>query len=511
MRKSLSICVHTNTVIAVVLSLYVFVVPAMLVVRDLGDPGLRGEGIPRCAFRWHRGLSPKYERWARRRVASGTAAGLTTRNIAGTEWPLFGSVFYLWATEALQEAAQDNPALCRVPPSRYARGAIEAAAALVADPNHADWVKQYWGDDYLEKENLFYRMLLISALTSYQKLLGDAKYEELLRRQVESLAKELDESPHGLLDDYPGQCYPVDIVPAIAAIRRADGVLGTDHSDFVARAVRGFQGASLDRQTGLPAYVVDSRTGRAEDSARGVGLSFMLIWAAELWPQIADDWCGEYTRQFWQQGTWFAGFREFPRGIDLGWFNMTDVDAGPVIGGYGIAASAFGIGAARTMGRTDHAYKLAAQALVASWPLPDGTLLVPRVLSNVSDAPYLGEAASLFALTRRAIMPVRDDFEGGLPAIVYLGIAFLLGIGLYEIVAALRRLKRWRRHDPRWYVPASQVQMIVWAILLAGVVVTGLAFSVLVALVFLLAALILPWRRKRSVESQISDRPALAG
>jgi len=29
---------------------------------------------------------------------------------------------------------------------------------------------------------------------------------------------------------------------------------------------------------------------------------------------------------------------------------MNDVDAGPVVGGYGVAASAFGVGAARVMG-----------------------------------------------------------------------------------------------------------------------------------------------------------------
>jgi hypothetical protein len=38
------------------------------------------------------------------------------------------------------------------------RGAIEAATALVADPNHAGWSSST-GASYLEKENLFYRML----------------------------------------------------------------------------------------------------------------------------------------------------------------------------------------------------------------------------------------------------------------------------------------------------------------------------------------------------------------
>lgn len=430
-------------------------------------------------------------------MASGAASQLTTENISGTEWPLFGSVFYLWATESLEQAARETPSRCAVPPSQYARGAIESAAALVADPNHAGWVRQHWGDDYLRKENLFYRMLLINALTSYQKLLGDPRYEGLLREQVESLTKELDESPHGLLDDYPGQCYPIDIVPAIAAIRRADAVLGTDHSAFVARAIRGFEGERLDRNTGLPAYVVDSKTGRPEDSARGVGLSFMLIWAAELWPQTAESWYDKYERQFWQEGTWFAGFREFPRDIDVGWFNMSDVDAGPVIGGYGVAASAFGVGAARVMGRTDQAYKLAAQALAVTWPLPDGTLLTPRILSNISDAPYLGEAATLFALTRRSLAPLRGESHVSPPVSVYVGLGVLLGLGAFEIVWTLRTLRRWRRGGQRICVPFPRFQAACWGLLVLGVVILWLLSCTLASFVLLLAALTLPWQRRK--------------
>ncbi len=52
--------------------------------------------------------------------------------------------------------------------------------------------------------------------------------------------------------------------------------------------------------------------------------------------------------------------------------------------------------------------------------------------------------------------------------------------------------------------------MILWAILLAGMVVMWLVFSTLAALVFLLAALILPWQRKRPAISRISDSPVSA-
>ncbi len=498
MRKPLSLCVVVNAVILIGLCLYVFVLPAGTIAWNLRDPGLAGDTIPGFVFRWHRALSPRYERWARQRVASGAADQLTTENISGTEWPLFGSVFYLWATEAMQEAYEVDPNVAPSAPIAYARGAIEAATALVADPNHAGWVKQHWGEQYLEKENLFFRMLLISALRSYQKLLDDARYEDLLRSQVESLAAELDASRYGLLDDYPGQCYPVDIVPAIAAIRRADAVLGTDHAAFAARAIRGFQGTRLDEHTGLPAYVVSSTTGKTLDCARGVGLSFMLIWAPELWPETVGQWYAKYRDQFWQQDRWFAGFREYPADVDVGWFAMQDVDAGPVIAGYGMAASAFGAGAVRAMGDAERAYLLGAEALVASWPLPDGTLLVPRLLSNFSDAPYLGEAATLFALTRCPVTPMSPGGRPALPGIVYLGLGGLLCFGLGEMAASLWQLRRWYRKTPRRYVPMPQFQLALWLALLVGAFASWMLSSGWLALVLVLTGQILPRQRKCS-------------
>ncbi|MHC4806239.1 MAG: hypothetical protein ACYTBX_08260, partial [Planctomycetota bacterium] len=478
-------------------SAYALLIPAAMLIYDLRDPGLYSDDMPRFVFHWHRALSPKYEKWARRRVEAGAAAKLTTEDISGTEWPVFGSVFYLWATEALQEAFDENPELAPSAPKDYARGAIAAATALVADPNHAGWVKEHWGDAYLEKENLFYRMLLIGGLTSYQKLCGDRRYEGLLRSQVESLASELDQSAYGLLDDYPGQCYPVDILPAIAAIRRADAVLGTDHTEFAARAIRGFQETRLDKDTGLPAYFVDSKTGRAKDSARGVGLSFMLIWAPELWPETARDWYAKYQEQFWQHGRWLAGFREYPKDIDVGWFAFADVDAGPVVGGYGVAACAFGIGAARAMGRFDHAYPLAAQAMVGSWPLPNGILLGPRLLSNLSDAPYLGEAALLFSLTRQPVDLPEPAERGELPGFVYVGIVLLICLGTYEVLATVHKVRRWRKHRPKLYVPVARVQLVLWLVLMIAAVLTWTTLSLCAGLVILLAAQLVPFQLKK--------------
>jgi len=500
MKKQLTFCVNINAVIFVFLSAYVLLIPAGMLIRDLRDPGLRSDIMPRCVFRWHRALSPRYEKWARRRVETGAATELTTGDISGTEWPVFGSVFYLWATESLQEAFDENPASARAAPKEYARGAIEAAAALIADPNHAGWVRDHWGDSYLEKENLFYRMLLISGLTSYQKLLGDDRYEDLLRNQTVSLAKELDASPFGLLDDYPRQCYPVDILPAIAAIRRAGAVLGTDHAEFAARAIRGFQDTRLDRDTGLPAYIASSRTGQAADSARGVGLSFMLIWAPELWPETATDWYTKYEEQFWQQGRWLAGFREYSKDIEIGNFVFADVDAGPVLYGYGAGACAFGVGAARVMGRFDHAFPLGAEAIVGSWPLPDGTLLGPRFLSNLSDAPHLGEAAVIFALTRRSVDVPQVAGQGKLPWSVHAVILLALCLGSAAVLGAVHKTRRWHKYKATLCVPVPKVQVSLWWALMIVALLVWVLVSTPIAFIILLAGQFIPFlARKRHI------------
>ena len=254
-----TVCTYGNAAIIAALALYFFVAPVVILLFDFADPALRGPGIPQCAWRWHRALTPKYARWARERMRSGRAENLGTEDVSGTEWPLFGSVFYLLATEALQKDWEEHPV--GVAPKVYAREAIDAAADLVTDPGQAGWVRKHYGAKYLHEEDCFYRMLLICAATSHAKLTGSSKHLALLRDQVETLSAEIDRSRAGLLEDYPGECYPGDVVCAIAAIKRADAVLGTDHSAFCSRALRAFSGDRLDPATGLPVYLAYSYAG----------------------------------------------------------------------------------------------------------------------------------------------------------------------------------------------------------------------------------------------------------
>ncbi|MHC4642790.1 MAG: hypothetical protein ACYS32_14195 [Planctomycetota bacterium] len=491
------VCHYGNAVIITLLALYFFVIPFVIVSFSLTDPGLKGDGIPQFAFRVHRQLSPKYEKWARKRVASEQAEDMNIEDISGTEWPLFGSVFYLWATEALQEAWDKDKSCSRLAPNVYAKEAIEAATALVVDPSHAAWVKKHWGSEYLHRENVFYRMLIISAMTSYQKLLGKEEYMPLLRDQVETFSKELDVSPYGLLDDYPEQCYPTDVVAAIAAIKHADEVLGTDHSDFVRRSLRGFTGNLVD-YTGLPPYSADARRGLV-GQARGCSSQWLVMWAPQLWPETAKEWYSNFEEHFWQEWPLLVGFREFPKDTTQ-WDWHGDIDSGPVIAGFGPAASAFGIGAARANGRFDHAYPLGAELIALSWPLPNGTISIPRLLSNMSDAPYLGEASVLFSLTRTPAEGVQITKAGKLPYCVYLAMIFYLGVGSLFVLATVLGIRRWKKRISKEPIFLGKIQLVLWGIL----VVSGFAFGMFgnlpLGIPLLLLAQLLPRFEKKFVK-----------
>jgi len=58
-------------------------------------------------------------------------------------------------------------------------------------------------------------------ITSHARLTGSQDHLDMLRDQMDSLSHELDASPWGLLDDYPDECYPIDVFAATYLIRRA--------------------------------------------------------------------------------------------------------------------------------------------------------------------------------------------------------------------------------------------------------------------------------------------------
>jgi len=368
----------------------------------------------------------------------------------------------------------------------------------VVDPGQAAWVQKHWGTNYLHQQNVFYRMLVIAALTSRARLLHDNAHLALLRDQVESLSTELNEAKSGLLNDYPSQCYPGDVMAAIACIQRADSVLGADHSKFVKRSVRAFSDPK-NLPVKLPPYQAAATTGAPLSEARGCANSYMCLTAPELWPVEAKTWFQFYEKSFWQQRLGFWGFREFPSGgSNTDW--TIDVDAGPVIDGFGVAANAFGVGAARRNGRFDRAYPLSAEMLATVWEMPNGMLALPRVLSDLSDAPMLGEAAIFWLLSVQPEPGFRIKTGGSIPMFAYILIVGALIVGLWRIVAAVETFSA-AIVEQEAVVRAPRLQAFLWTALMLGAIAASCFGYGLLGLALLLAALLLP-RIKKTASGQ---------
>ena len=342
---------------------------------------------------------------------------------------MFGSVFFVLTAEELVAAG-------RLDPDGDVRQALDHAAEVIADPATATWVRRKWGDEYLEKEDVFYRMLLILGLSTYEKITGDRNYHDLTVEQADMLAGELLAADHHLADDYPNECYPNDVLWAAVAVQRGGSLEGRRYDDLSRELMRVLNGP-VKTEHGLPAFRIDAVSLRQYQPARGCGNSGILNLAGELDPAIANDWYAAYVDNYWEDG-WLKGFREMPRGEP----DIADVDSGPVVLGVGSVASAFGIGAARAVGRHDHAAQLSMEALSASWPTPFG-FLVPGVLGLVAaDGWCFGELAMYFAMTRPNYSGRSVPHDGSVPPLVW-----LLGLGYLGAGFALASWQylAWRR------------------------------------------------------------------
>ena len=291
---------------------------------------------------------------------------------------------------------------------------------------------------------------------------------------------------------------------ALMCIQRADAVLGTDHSRFIGRSLRAFTGTRATRHW-LPPYAANSGTGLPASEARGCANSYMCLTAPELWPAQARQWYELYDRFFWQERITAVGYREYPKGVPHSEWTM-DVDAGPVIAGHGVAASAFGLGAARKNGRFDRAYPLAAEMLATVGELPNGVLAMPRLLSNLSHAPMLGEAAILWQLSIQPEKGFPVKTGGSIPNYVYIVLSSLFLFGAWRILESIWAFRA-ARHPPGPTVRAPKFQVAAWACLLLGAVFALSTGHALLGIILLVIAVILPVAKRKKTPKGVEDWP----
>ena len=166
-------------------------------------------------------------------------------------------------------------------------------------------------------------------------------YKPMLAERVNAMVSRMSQSPVLCAESYPNECWLFCNTVALAAVRMADVLDGSDHSGFLASWVATAKEKLVEPRTGLliSAYAVD---GKPAPSAFGPEGS--TIWMASHMLQIVDGEFAEdqYRRARRELGRSLLGFgyaREWPVGIE----GVMDVDSGPVIPVLGASASASGL------------------------------------------------------------------------------------------------------------------------------------------------------------------------
>jgi hypothetical protein len=414
-----------GTLGAVAVAVCFFLCPGVMLVDLAYDSGIVRDGQPTEFPKWFRQTAQRYRGWSEDYLASRRAASVSVSDVAGTEWPLFGTVFFLASAEELLKQG-------KLERDEDLMFAMDSAVRVVLDPSTANWVRAKWGEDYASEGNVFYRMLVLHGLTSFERVTLDTRYHSFQQEQAKMLASELAAAKYHLADDYPGECYPTDVLWAVAAIKRALG----DEALPLVKDLMSVLDHKVKTVHGMPAFSVNSKTGEIYEGSRGSGNSGILSFAGELDAEVAQRWYASYVEHHWVDGV-VSGFREVPSGQP----NVVDVDSGPVILGMGSVASLFGIGAARANGRFDHAATLSWEVLALSWPTPFGLLLPGAMGWLAADGWCFGELALSFAMTRPTYATETRTHDGTVPPLIWLMTAFYFGVGALILV---REAKFWR-------------------------------------------------------------------
>ena len=227
------------------------------------------------------------------------------------------------------------------------------------------------------------------------------EYKWLLTERVNGMVERFRKSPQMMLESYPDECWTFDHCVALDAIKMADSLDGTDHSQLIHDWIAMAKQRLVDPKSGL---LISTFTTRGAPLIGPEGSSiWMVAHSLQLLdPDFARD---QYKRARKELGTVTLGFgyaHEWPES----WRGDADVDSGPIIPGFDISAGSSGIAfiGASSFGDDSFLASLAATLDFAGFPSrTDGRL--KYCASN-----QVGDAALLYAAT---LGPLWEKTETG--------------------------------------------------------------------------------------------------
>ena len=214
-------------------------------------------------------------------------------------------------------------------------------------------------------------------------------YIPLLAERVAVMTDYMNRSPVFSGESYPDECWLFCNTVALASIRIADVLDGTDHSVLISNWVHTAQDKLTDKETGLliATYDLDGNPLPCGYTPEG-----STIWMACHMLQVVDPILAEnqYKLAHHYLARSFLGFgysREWPEGLE----GSMDVDSGPVIPVLGASVSASGLAilAAAAFDDRDYFVKLITALNCAGFPTVSNGQLTYYAGNTVGDAVLL--------------------------------------------------------------------------------------------------------------------------
>jgi hypothetical protein len=301
------------------------------------------------------------------------------------EWDFMGRTFVAWslANMALRDSAHqqeylsvidrivaDTQRLERERGFRYFLLPYGKTRAFVATPERSLFVD---GE--------------IALMLGLRRLVADddqARSE--LSGRVAVIAERMGTGPVVSAESYPNECWTFCNAVALAALRVADALDGTDHRDLAARWVTTAKNRLVDKQTGLlvSRYSYD---GRVMEGPEGSSL-WMAAHALEIVDEpFARD---QYARAKAELGRSLLGFgyaAEWPKGAR----GAADIDSGPIVPLLDASAGSSGLALVAAKGYGDRAYfgELMTTLEFAAFPVRSGDTLRYAAGNQAGDAVVL--------------------------------------------------------------------------------------------------------------------------
>jgi hypothetical protein len=177
------------------------------------------------------------------------------------------------------------------------------------------------------------------------------KREEVLlfKQQCDSIAKAIQHEIYP--SSYFGGTWPADAMVCVASLSLHDQLFEPKYKTVIKQWLKKVK--SHTDKLGMVPHSVNP-DGTPDEAARGSSMSLMLIFLREIDQSFAREQFNLYTKNFVDSKFGLTGIREYPKGIA----GSGDIDSGPVIFGFGGAATIVGIQTLSLFGEHQTSHKI---------------------------------------------------------------------------------------------------------------------------------------------------------